>query len=178
MKLGFLGPHMGKHRSALLIHVEYCISLPDLGWTIVELHSLIPFVYACIEIGLVTSENPQAVSYCGPTFIAIRNEKHSASSVTHAQNFEMFLIITIFLRELFCTKWSFGKILSLNLLECTCRNLEMSGSIWTTDNKAGEPELPGDQEIKLCVRTCLGKSVFIKVMRCKRWNSLYITKKS
>ncbi|CAH1111574.1 unnamed protein product [Psylliodes chrysocephalus] len=81
-----------KH-APLLMHMEYRIKLPDHDWVIAERHKLIPSVYAVIKITSSMLGQPQAVGYSGPTYIAIRSEKHSLSTANthHAQDFETLL---------------------------------------------------------------------------------------
>jgi hypothetical protein len=68
------------------MHVEYCTSLPDHDWVLAAQHKLIPSVYAGIVIGENGMGNCEAVTYSGPTFIAIRSGKHS-SSTAHSHEF-------------------------------------------------------------------------------------------
>jgi len=67
-------------QSPLLMHVEYKVSLPDHDWVVAARHKLIPSVYAGIEIHRNGLGNRDAVGFSGPTFIAIRSGKHSAST--------------------------------------------------------------------------------------------------
>lgn len=72
--------------------MEYRIKLSDHDWVIAERHKLIPSVYAVIKITSSMLGQPEAVGYSGPTYIAIRSEKHSSSTAnTHAQDFETLL---------------------------------------------------------------------------------------
>lgn len=75
------------------MHMEYRVRLPDHDWVVGSRHKLIPSVYAGIRI---TNKSPigqpNAVSYSGPTYIAIRSGKHSSSTATtHAIDFERIL---------------------------------------------------------------------------------------
>lgn len=55
-------------------------------------HQLTPSVYAGIVIKKDCMGRREAVSYSGPTYIAIRSGKHSSSTAsTHAKDFETLL---------------------------------------------------------------------------------------
>jgi len=55
-------------------------------------HKLIPSVYAGIQINGDGFGKPEAVTYSGPTYIAIRSGKHaSSSSFAHGLDFERLL---------------------------------------------------------------------------------------
>ena len=87
-----IGVTAANKQAPLLMHMEYRIKLPDHDWVIAEKHKLIPSVYAGIKITSNMLGQPQAVGYSGPTYIAIRSGKHSASTAnTHAQDFETLL---------------------------------------------------------------------------------------
>lgn len=71
------------------MHVEYRVSLPDHDWVVAAKHKLIPSVYAGWIIKNNAMGRPEAVTYSGPTYIAIRSGKHSSStSSSHAVDFE------------------------------------------------------------------------------------------
>ena len=79
-------------QSPLLMHVEYRVSLPDHDWVVAAQHRLIPSVYAGIVVQPNGLGKPEAVSYSGPTYIAIRPGKHFSSiAYAHALNFERLL---------------------------------------------------------------------------------------
>jgi len=60
-------------------------------------HKLIPSVYAGIEVKAGQMGNHSAVTYSGPTFIAIRSGKHSSSTaLSHAADFNRLMIIPEF----------------------------------------------------------------------------------
>lgn len=61
-----LGLPAANKQVPILMHLEYKVQLPDHDWVIGEGHKLIPSVYAACVI------KDSAVSYSGPTFIAIR----------------------------------------------------------------------------------------------------------
>ena len=74
------------------MHVEYRVSLPDHDWVVTSQHTLIPSVYAGIVIQPNGLGKPEAVSYSGPTYIAIRSGKYSSSTAyAHAFDFERLL---------------------------------------------------------------------------------------
>lgn len=58
---------MANQQAAMLMHMEYCVSLPDHDWVIAERDKLIPSMFDGIAIDPMTSGNPEAVSYSGPT---------------------------------------------------------------------------------------------------------------
>ena len=87
-----IGLAAAKAQSPLLMHVEYRISLPDHDWVVAAQHKLIPSVYAGIVIGENGMGNCEAVTYSGPTFIAIRSGKHSSSTAySHGFDFDTLL---------------------------------------------------------------------------------------
>ena len=75
------------------MHMEYRVRLPDHDWVVGSRHKLIPSVYAGIHIiSKSPIGQPDAVSYSGPTNIAIRSGKHSSSTATtHVIDFERLL---------------------------------------------------------------------------------------
>ena len=87
-----IGLTAANKQSPLLMHVEYRVSLPDHDWVVAAQHKLIPSVYAGIVVQPNGLGKPEAVSYSGPTYIAIRSGKHSSSSAyAHALDFERLL---------------------------------------------------------------------------------------
>lgn len=84
-----IGITAAKAQAPLLMHLEYKVRLPDHDWVVANKHKLIPSVYAGILIEPNGSGQPAAVSYSGPTYIAIRSGKHdSTSAETHALDLE------------------------------------------------------------------------------------------
>ena len=73
---------ISKKQTAILMHLEYKVMLPDHGIPIRTKHKLIPFVYAaCLKID-------GEVCYNGPKFVSIRSEKHGKScAATHSDDF-------------------------------------------------------------------------------------------
>lgn len=87
-----IGITAAKDQAPILMHVEYRVSLPDHDWVVAERHKLIPSVYAAIVIKPEEEGRPEAVSYSGPTYIAIRSGKHSSSNAeTHAVDFNRLM---------------------------------------------------------------------------------------
>lgn len=75
-----LGLSAANKQSSILMHLEYRVRLPDHDWVIASKHKLIPSVYAGIVLDSESYGNPEAVSYSGPTYIAIRNGKCDTST--------------------------------------------------------------------------------------------------
>lgn len=70
------------------MHLDYSISLPDHDWVVAERHKLIPTVYAMMEVKDGMKGNKEAVTYSGPTYIAIRSGKHcSSTAASHGKDF-------------------------------------------------------------------------------------------
>lgn len=87
-----IGVTAANKQAPLLMHLEYRVTLPDHDWVVGTGHKLIPSVYAGVIIEENNIGNGQAVSYSGPTFIAIRSGKHSSSTaLSHALDFEELL---------------------------------------------------------------------------------------
>ena len=87
-----IGLTAANKQSPLLMHVEYRVSLPDHDWVVTAQHKLIPFVFGGIVVQPNGLGKPEAVSYSGPTFIAILSGKHSSSTAyAHALGFERLL---------------------------------------------------------------------------------------
>lgn len=92
-----MGLPAAKEQSPVLMHVEYRMKLPDHDWVIAEKHKLIPSVIAGIVIKPNGQGKPEAVSYSGPTYIAIRSGKHSSSTAaTHAFDFQKLVDLDSF----------------------------------------------------------------------------------
>ena len=92
-----LGLTAANKQAPLLMHVEYKISLPDHDFLVAARHKLIPSVYAICEVKPNEMGRPEAVSYSGPTYIAIRSGKHSSSTATsHAQDLDSLLTLEPF----------------------------------------------------------------------------------
>ena len=86
-----LGLPISKKQTAISMHLEYKVSLPDHDFAIGETHKLIPSVYAACYI------KDDEIGYSGPTFIAIRSGKHDKScAASHADDFERILSLEEF----------------------------------------------------------------------------------
>lgn len=76
----------------MLMHLEYKVTLLDHDWVVADRHKLITSVYAGIEIKPNGNGDPSAVTYSGPTYIAIRSGKQSVSTAdSHAKDFVKLL---------------------------------------------------------------------------------------
>ncbi|GBP77771.1 hypothetical protein EVAR_98464_1 [Eumeta japonica] len=94
VRLGISAPNK---QAPILMQVEYRVTLPDHDWVIAERHKLIPSVYAGIIIQPNGEGRPDAVSYSGPTYVAIRSGEHcSASLKSHASDLKRLLDLTDF----------------------------------------------------------------------------------
>lgn len=92
-----IGTTAANKQLPLLMHVEYRVSLPDHDWVVASKHKLIPSVYAACIIKADTIGSPEAVTYTGPTYIAIRSAKHSSSKAsTHAVDLKKLLTLETF----------------------------------------------------------------------------------
>ena len=93
-----LGLPVSKKQTAILMHLEYKVQLPDHDFPIGEKHKLIPSVYASCRKNIDGS-----IGYNGPTFIAIRSGKHDKSSAaSHAEDFRFLVNLDEF--KLDCLK--------------------------------------------------------------------------
>ena len=61
------------------MHVEYKVTLPDHDFVIVPQHKLVPSVIGDMQVSPKTF-SPEAVTYSGATYIAVRSAKHLGSS--------------------------------------------------------------------------------------------------
>ena len=82
-----IGLPVSQRQTALLMHVEYKVKLPDHTFPIGEKHKLIPSVYAsCLK------NKDGSIGYSGPTYIAIRSGKHDKStSASHLEDFKTLI---------------------------------------------------------------------------------------
>lgn len=95
-----LGIPAANKQATIVMNMEYRIKLPDHDFVVAAGHKLIPSVIAGLEVSVDKLDN--AVSYSGPTFIAIRSGKHDSSVAgTHAAD----------LRYLYDTVQSFKNLL-------------------------------------------------------------------
>jgi hypothetical protein len=75
-------------QSPLVMHMEYKVTLPDHDFVIAEKHKLIPSVYAGINIKEQGYGQKDAITYSGPTYVAVRSGKHNSSTAfSHAKDF-------------------------------------------------------------------------------------------
>ena len=87
-----LGLPVSKKQTAILMHLEHKVKLPDLDFPIGEKHKLIPSVYAACE-----KNKDGSIGYNGPTYIAIRSGKHDKSSAaSHIEDFRTLLSLDEF----------------------------------------------------------------------------------
>lgn len=92
-----IGLTAANKQAPLLMHMEYKVTLPDHDWVVAGGHKLIPSVYAGITIKTGEFGNRGAVTYSGPTFIAIRSGKHcSSTALSHAADFKKLLTLKDF----------------------------------------------------------------------------------
>ena len=81
-----LGLAAAKSQAPILMHMEYKVRLPDHDFTIAQKHKLIPSVYAACAID---RDKQPALTYSGPTHIAVRSGNHDTSNVfTHTRDYE------------------------------------------------------------------------------------------
>ncbi len=82
-----LGLAAANKQAPILMHMAYRVRLPDHDWAVGGRHKLIPSVYASCNI-----KEDGAVSYSGPTYIAVRSGKHdSSTAASHARDLETVL---------------------------------------------------------------------------------------
>ena len=74
-----IGLPVSKKHDVVLMHLENGVSLPDHDFPIGKQHNLIPSVYALCKL----QNNDPAISYNGPTYIAIWSGKHDKSCAAH-----------------------------------------------------------------------------------------------
>ena len=65
--------------STMVMHMEYKVSVADHDFVIAPQHKLIPSVIAAMEIK-PNCIGKDAVTYSGPTYVAIRSAKHDSST--------------------------------------------------------------------------------------------------
>ena len=96
-----LGLTAANKQAPILMHMDYKVRLADHDFVIAPKHKLTPSVYAGIVIEPHGLGNAEAVSYSGPSYIAIRSLKHSSStSASHAADFKRLLEIPDFQENL------------------------------------------------------------------------------
>ena len=83
-----IGITAAKKQAPLLMSMEYRVRLPDHDWVVAERHKLIPSVYALCTIEKDRIGDEKAVTYSGPTYVAIRSGKHDKSTAySHGDDF-------------------------------------------------------------------------------------------
>ena len=75
-----IGLTAANKQAPLLMYIEYRVSLPDHDCVIAAKQKLIPSLYAGCIIKGDAMGRPVAVTYSGPTYIAIRSGKHASST--------------------------------------------------------------------------------------------------
>ncbi|XP_065654290.1 uncharacterized protein LOC136080871 [Hydra vulgaris] len=79
------------------MHYEYQVTLPDHDWVVAAKHKPIPSVYVGITIKKDGLGKTDAVTYSGPTYIAVRLGKHASSTAfAHGLDFQWLLDIKEF----------------------------------------------------------------------------------
>lgn len=92
-----IGLTAANKQAPLLMHVQYRVSLPDHDWMIATEHKLIPSAFARCIIKGNDMGGAEAISYSGPTYVAIRSGKHSSSTAsTHAVDFNKLTTLKSF----------------------------------------------------------------------------------
>ena len=87
-----IGITAANKQAPLLMHLDYKVTLPDHDWVVAGGHKLIQSVYAGIDIKPAEIGSRSAVTYYGPTYIAVRSGKHSSSTaLSHAADFSRLL---------------------------------------------------------------------------------------
>lgn len=83
-----IGITAANKQAPIMMHLEYLVTLPDHDWVVAERHKLIPSVYALMEIKDGLPGDKRAVTYSGPTYIAVRSGKHcSSTAASHSRDF-------------------------------------------------------------------------------------------
>lgn len=92
-----IGKTAAKVQAAVLMHWSYKVRLDDHDFAVGTRHQLTPSVYADITIKENRTGRKEAVTYSGPTYIAIRRGKHSSSTAaTHAKDLNKLLTLDDF----------------------------------------------------------------------------------
>lgn len=87
-----IGLTAANKQAPLLMHVDYRVMLPDHDWVVAERHKLIPSVYGIMKIKSKLMGKPEAVTYSGPTFIAVRSGKHcSSTAASHGRDLDCLI---------------------------------------------------------------------------------------
>lgn len=87
-----IGLTAARKQAPMMMHLEYRVKLPDHDWVVAPKHKLTPSVYGAMIIKERGLGSPDAVTYSGPTYVAIRSLKHSPSNAsTHAEDLKTLL---------------------------------------------------------------------------------------
>lgn len=93
-----IGLKAAQKQSPILMHFEYKVTLLD-DWVIAERHKLIPSIYAGIIIKPQGLGYPEAVTYSGNTYVAIRSGKHdSSTAASHSAEFKPLIKIDDYIK--------------------------------------------------------------------------------
>lgn len=118
-----LGITAANAQAPILMHMEYRVRLPDHDFVVAERHKLIPSVYACIEIRREGEGNPSAVSYSGPTYVAIRSGKHCSSTAeTHSADLDRLTDLPEFKRFIKSREGSIKPVFICTAVRNVCRH--------------------------------------------------------
>ena len=79
-----IGVVAANKQTAMCMHMEYQVRLPNHGFIVAPKHSLTPSVYAFLQIIPNRIGQQNAVTYKGPTVVRVRSGKHAtANSESH-----------------------------------------------------------------------------------------------
>jgi hypothetical protein len=96
-----IGLTAANKQSPMVMHMEYKVTLADHDIVIAPQHKLIPSVLAAMEIKQ-NCIGRDAVTYSGPTYVAIRSAKHSSSNAfSHLQDMNRINSLPSFQNSLF-----------------------------------------------------------------------------
>lgn len=92
-----IGITAANKQAPFLMRMDYKVRLPDHDWSVADGHKLISSVIGAYKILANEIGKPDAVSYSGPTYVAIRSAKHSSSNAsTHATDIDRLLELPSF----------------------------------------------------------------------------------
>ncbi|KAJ6634591.1 hypothetical protein Bhyg_13166 [Pseudolycoriella hygida] len=90
-------PIAASKQGPLLMHMQYRVKLPDHNFVVAGGHKLTPSVYAFCGVKPDGGGDPSAITFSGPTFIAIRSAKHTSSTaLSHARDIQKIYSTTDF----------------------------------------------------------------------------------
>ena len=75
-----LGIAAANKQQCILMRMDYKVKLPDHTFAVAEKHKLVPSVYAVCNIDAKRWGSAKAVTYSGPTYVAIRSGKHDTTT--------------------------------------------------------------------------------------------------